>query len=292
MNEEQGSCAWTCPISLEPLAGLIGLTVLGSACQLEALHVWLSEHDTDPITGERLPSKFIVRHNLETYGGPVESERDKWARLRDRQQHLRRSTNLWTMRRDYSVDPELQARIRTCAQFAQEHFYQEPLWKEYEDHVCGLLKHCPLYMVDLQEVDALRAWRTYYLRHLASVIPVPIPIFPADNFFVGVRVSHHVLVSKPNFKGWHFNGADFRGVSCSAGFPQCKFICADLRGTRFVAADFSGEHVNFTGALVNDQTTFAACDIEKEATWTPLTRLEDKAEEFHRRGVGPLAQIL
>lgn len=283
MNEVE-----TCPISLEPLAGVIGLTVLGSAYHLEPLRLWLSDpdHDTDPLTGEWLPSKVIVQHDLG-------NDPDMWKRLRDRRLDLRNSTFLWTDRRSYAVDAEVQAQIRTCAQFAQDHFYAEPLWQEYEHHVCGLLNHLCQYMSDLDEVQALRRWQAYYLAHLTNVVKVSIPEFPADNFFVGVRVGQHIDFEKPfSFKGWCFNGADFRGLTCFAGFPECKFICADLRGARFIKSDFSGERVNFTGALVNPQTLFAVCEIEREATWRKLETLEDKIAEFRHRGLGQLAKIM
>ncbi len=78
-----GEPAFVCPITLEPVSGGsdVAITAVGQAYSPAAIRQWLDMgHDTDPVTGARLPSTRLIRF---TFGGDMGVLEHELQRVRD-----------------------------------------------------------------------------------------------------------------------------------------------------------------------------------------------------------------
>ncbi len=64
LTASQPGGAPICPITLEPIK-VGGLTHFGNLYEYRAISDWLAGHDTDPITGEKLPTRYVTKLDMQ-----------------------------------------------------------------------------------------------------------------------------------------------------------------------------------------------------------------------------------
>ena len=94
-----------CPITLEPLHTVtVGMTIDGQIFEYAAIRTWLSQHDTNPCTGQDIPSKLVLnltrqKEYFEQFlrakraEPSVDKKDDIWKECRKLQEMERRSAN-------------------------------------------------------------------------------------------------------------------------------------------------------------------------------------------------------
>ena len=239
-----------CPITQEEIE-VYGITCNGQIYEYDAIKKWLTIHETDPLTNEYLPNKFVnkVEKEVERILGEEYIKRIAQNTLENSKIYLRGFRSLDSYRRD----------LEKIAGYRENIKAQEKQWNSYHDMRIKYI---------YQKEDEARRKRQivciadYYMDRSPS-FEEQRPAETGNSFeMIDLSNSWRKVISNLNFKCESFSGANLSNhMFHNCMFSHVKFIGTNMRGLYFEDCCFRGD-VFFVGAEVDSWTTFDNCEIE------------------------------
>ena len=275
-KNDNGEEELICHITFEPITK-IGITCYGHIYEYSEIRKWVSNHDTDPISG-----RFLFTKKITTV--PLTTDRKK---LKEWQKKIRDNQTILANYPHELLFPE--TKIKTVAEIANR------IASFNEVETANWQKYCQLKLSVFRDPYVGKSGFPQ-LNYIDSYDQIPRPINTGCAFeFMQLagdmfdKYQHNGI----NFKGMTFNGADISNnyfMQCK--FNRCTFIGANLDGCIFMGCDFLGEEVNFAGAKVTSETQFIDCRIEDIGSWLYTTNLESVKKILEHRHLAEGFQVI
>lgn len=254
-----------CPITMETIVHA-GMNCYGNIYEYDAIVEWFKNHNTDPVTREICPSKYVVKVNIN----------DK--NLETRQKDMRLTTELvfpitkqWSFEKNlYLKYLEYQKNIKNIPEdeFAK---YQ----RQKKNYFCNdnnrAYYNCCSH-VEKDDTDVF--YDEYHIR---------------DFDFIDLSNSY---IWEKKFKSQRFVFTDLSDstfIGCD--FSRCTFIGCDMRNVRFVGCRFIGEEVCFYKSDCKNMK-IVRCKIEPIDRWVEIDDLQDMVTILHQRKMSGKIEIV
>lgn len=248
-----------CPITTEPIEEM-GMTCAGSVYEFDAITEWLEDHNTDPLTGECLPTTRVKV-----------IEKRLWNMLDELKRQTRSNTKKWY--RSVSFEKNSLKKLARIEDIYKKMDEMSDSWVRYRkvkrlQFEAGKVPYLsPFGDVDIDEYDLV-------VRPKGT-----------GKEFQFIDLSNLEAESKI-YKCAHFDMADLSNstfIDCD--FSRATFMGANLEGIQFISCRFIGEEVNFMEAKVDHRTKFIGCRVEQLDRWITDAEPEKVRENLESRGL-------
>ena len=232
-----------CPITLDVIK-IAGITCVGTIYSYDAIHNWLLNQSTDPLTNLKLPSKFIFKkENLSVQ------------EINDFANKVKQNTKLWSIGfRIISDSPikykklyDLHKNIN-IPEWIKYNKYKSLLLHNYAPENGMYFKSC-YSSSDVDENDEIK--RPINTGHRFQFISI-------ENKFIQSKIFKSELFDFAHLKDCIF-------VNCD--FSRASFIGTNFDGTYFRNCRFIGEQLNFYKSTIGNYLQFDKCTFEYLDRW-------------------------